>query len=71
MTQMDKKGMGKKAHPEDSVISPYVDWDDPHAHDDTDEVAGKTEVGEDDDDRKRKNAWNRVSRGGRLGDHAD
>uniref|UniRef100_V5GP93 Peptidase S26 domain-containing protein n=2 Tax=Kalmanozyma brasiliensis (strain GHG001) TaxID=1365824 RepID=V5GP93_KALBG len=66
MTLMDKQGRGRKAHPQDSVISPYVDWDDPHAQD---EGTDPKEEGE--DGRRRKHAWNQSSRGGRLGDDAD
>ncbi|CBQ72067.1 related to inner mitochondrial membrane peptidase 2 [Sporisorium reilianum SRZ2] len=71
MTQMAPKARSK-AHPDDSVISPYVDWNDPNAkgyEDGEGMEASEKEAG--DDERKRKHAWNHLSRGGRLGDDAD
>ncbi|KAJ9478065.1 Mitochondrial inner membrane protease subunit 2 [Pseudozyma hubeiensis] len=58
-----------KAHPQDSVISPYVDWGDPNGKLSDEEGGGKGEGSE--DEKRRKTAWNTLSRGGRLGDDAD
>ncbi|SAM81092.1 related to inner mitochondrial membrane peptidase 2 [Ustilago bromivora] len=59
-----------KAHPEDSVISPYVDWVDATlTNADEREDGVRVERGE--DDERRKDTWNHLSRGGRLGDDAD
>ncbi|GAC96105.1 hypothetical protein PHSY_003685 [Pseudozyma hubeiensis SY62] len=68
MTSM-APGTRSKAHPQDSVISPYVDWGDPNGKLSEEEGGGKGEGSE--DERRRKNAWNTLSRGGRLGDDAD
>lgn len=68
MTNMSPKSR-VKAHPEDSAISPYVDWNDPNHPEAEEEVGGKLEGGE--KDRRRKETWNNLSRGGRLGDDAD
>ncbi|TKY87249.1 hypothetical protein EX895_003926 [Sporisorium graminicola] len=73
MTQMSPTAKSK-AHPEDSVISPYIDWNDPNAKGQEGEDGEATlgsERGTGDDERKRKHAWNHLSRGGRLGDDAD
>lgn len=59
-----------RAHPEDSVISPYVDWEDPDAKgEDGGEEERRGKVSR--EEERRKQAWNRSSRGGRLGDDAD
>lgn len=68
MTKLDPKSRSK-AHPEDSVISPYVDWNDPNAREPQDGDAKEQDRGK--EDRIRKHAWNHLSRGGRLGDDAD
>ncbi|SPO23360.1 related to inner mitochondrial membrane peptidase 2 [Ustilago trichophora] len=68
MTQMAPKARSK-AHPEDSVISPYVDWADPDAHEDEDAAGEKRDL--DEQEKLRKTAWNGLSRGGRLGDDSD
>ena len=68
MTHMAPK-QRSKAHPEDSVISPYVDWNDPNTPDEAEEPGTERQLG--DKERLRKNAWNNLSRGGRLGDDAD
>ena len=67
MTSLAPKARAK-AHPEDSVISPYVDWKDPNAKENEEDVRIENE-GE--KERLRKSAWNQASRGGRLGDDAD
>ncbi|CDW98118.1 hypothetical protein [Sporisorium scitamineum] len=67
MAQMAPK-VRSKAHPEDSAISPYVDWNDPNARGQDDGEGRGKEAG---DDERRKHAWNHLSRGGRLGDDTD
>ena len=70
-------GERKQAHPEDSVISPYVDWEDPDAKAEPDGGGGgeggikNAKQEERQSDKLRKAAWNGLSRGGRLGDDAD
>ncbi len=61
-----------KAHPEDSVISPYIDWSDPNGSngDDGAEESGgdaQGEVGKTNEGggEVKKSAWNNLSRGGR------
>lgn len=63
-------GARQKAHPEDSVVSPYVDWEEPGGNDRIDAQAAGDLKG-DDEGQRRKQAWNGLSRGGRLGDDAD
>lgn len=70
MTSMAPKSRSK-AHPQDSVISPYVDWVDPNHPEEGEEGEAQETKGRDDKDRLRKSAWNNASRGGRLGDDAD
>ncbi|SNX83023.1 related to inner mitochondrial membrane peptidase 2 [Melanopsichium pennsylvanicum] len=68
MTQLAPKER-IRAHPQDSLVSPYVDWGNSNAHDsEEDEESVAREV--DGKDRLRKHAWNHLSRGGRLGDDA-
>ncbi|GAC76810.1 mitochondrial inner membrane protease, subunit IMP2 [Moesziomyces antarcticus T-34] len=72
MTQL-APGARAKAHPEDSVISPYIDWNDPNAEPEAHDIdAGTAESGVlEKAGEARKTAWNGLSRGGRLGDDAD
>lgn len=65
MTQVAPNARAK-AHPQDSIVSPYVDWNSPPAHDE-----GKARISaQGEETRTRKVAWNNLSRGGRLGDDA-
>lgn len=67
MTSM-APGARTKAHPDDSVISPYVDWSGPEAKEHQDVATAEQARA---DKEKRKHAWNHLSRGGQLGDDAE
>lgn len=60
------RGKRTKAHPQDSILSPFVDWDDeqPAAGEEESAPAAKNQ-------HHLKHVWNSLSRGGRLGDDAE
>lgn len=57
-----------KAHPQDSVLSPYIDWDDEHHPPAAERQQDATAAAE--KQHRLKHMWNNLSRGGKLGDDA-